>query len=103
MNRAQRRHPAKLDPNGVKVVTNAARFVERARKENARLNGELSWTMIMAAVGLTMHERGKSDDKIGNFIIDVQETIDREVDAGEDALSMVKKLEEKTGIKLQIK
>lgn len=103
MNRAQRRHPAKLDPGAAKVVTNAARMVERKRKENARLNGELSWTMIMAAVGLTMHERGKSDDKIGNFIIAVQETISRELDAGEDALSLVKKLEEKTGIVLRFK
>ena len=103
MNRAQRRHPAKQDTNENRLVANIFRYAEKERKENARINGNLSWTMIMAAVGLTMHERGKSDDKIGNFLIDVQKLIEREVDAGEDALTMVKKLEEKTGIKLKIK
>lgn len=103
MNRAQRRHPVKQDTSENRLVANVFRYAEKERKENARINGNLSWTMIMAAVGLKMYENGKSREKIYNFITQVQEYIYREVDAGEDALTLVEKLEEKTGIVLKIK
>lgn len=103
MNRAQRRAYMKQPSEYNRIANNAYRIIEHERKESIRSSGNYAWTMILAAVGLKMKENGKSDDKIGNFLISVQELIDRLIDEGEDAETIVKMLEEKTGIVLKIK
>lgn len=103
MNRSQRRAYMKQPSEAVRYANSAQRIIEKERKANARLNGELAWKMVLAAVGLKMKENGKSDEKIGNFLASVQALIDREIDAGEDALTLVQKLEDQTGIQLMMR
>ena len=84
MNRAQRRAKNREKPSQDFVV-------------------DFSWRMIMAAAGLVMHAHGMDDDLVGDMLVEIQETIDKEVDAGGSALTIIKKLEDETGIALKRK
>ena len=102
MNRAQRRALGKQNTRAdQRMMANIGRMVDQDRKDSAAFSSEIAWKMMIAAVGLCLHDKGKSDDEIGDFLFDVQATLDRELDEGEDANSLVQKLEEKTGIVLE--
>lgn len=100
MNRKQRR--MKQMPVSTFARNQIGYLMEQERQRNTAINAEYSWKMIMAAAGLVLHERGKSDEKVGNFLIAVQEYIDGWVGGGGDAETIIKELEEKTGIVLQM-
>lgn len=70
----------------------------KALKEERTDSTKNSWKMILAAVGLKLKENGKSDAKIENFIVGIQEYLNEAVANGEDTNSLVQKLEDETGI-----
>lgn len=84
MNRAQRRSKAHQKPARDFVV-------------------DYSWRMILSAVGVVLHAHGLSDDDICQTIVETQALIDAEVDGGGNAATMIKRLEDETGICLQRK
>lgn len=61
---------------------------------------DYSWRMIFSAAGLVMHRHGIDDDQIGDMLIEIQQVIDEHVAAGGNAGTIIKKLEEETGIVL---
>lgn len=64
---------------------------------------DYSWRMILSAVGVVLHAHGLSDDDICQTIVETQALIDAEVDGGGNAVTMIKRLEDETGIVLQRK
>lgn len=81
MNRAQRRAQAHGKPSRDFII-------------------DYSWRMIFSAAGLVMHSHGIDDDQIGDMLIEIQQTIDEHVGAGGDAVTLIKRLEDETGIVL---
>lgn len=47
-----------------------------------------------------MHRHGIDDDQIGDMLIEIQQVIDEHVAAGGNAGTIIKQLEEETGIVL---
>ena len=102
MNRAQRRQLAKagIVPETLPRVQSIS-YTKKQLAQVADESLQYTWSAFMAGLGLFLLERGKSEKKIENFIIDLQSYITERFNEGADGAGLIAELEERTGIGLR--